>query len=119
VTTYCLLASKNEFIVAGVRALVAADTVVNVRALDVMDTADLVRAVAASRPDVLILDEGIQSMSAAALQRLRRSIPGVRVIILNHEENVLRVYQGTWFKEAPIQSLAKVIDERQPRGGPG
>lgn len=118
-TTFCLLASANEFIVAGVKALLAEDTDVEVRAIGVTVKADLVQAVAVLHPDVLILDEGIRTMPPAPLQRFLRSVPGVRVIILNHEDNELRVYQGMWSEEAPIQELAKVVHKQQPHGGPG
>lgn len=92
----------------------AADTDVEVRSIGAVDEPELLQAVKRLHPDVLILDESSPAAASVGLQKLITSLPNLRVIVVNQENNVLRIYQGERVQEGKAQDLAKAIHSKGP-----
>lgn len=108
-TTKCLLVCEDEFLVAGVKALLAGQTELEIDAVGIDSEAELAQTIQTLHPDVVILDEGLHVLTQAQVRELCRRTPTLRLIVVNHLDNVLRVFQGSWFAEAQVQELGQII----------
>ena len=91
-TTRVMVADDDELVRAGVRTILDGQSDIDVVA-DVPDGAAAVDAVAASRPDVVLMDirmPGMDGIEATAL--LKKAHPAARVVIVSdHEQDDLRL----------------------------
>lgn len=109
-TTNCLLVCENDFLVAGVKALLVEQTELEINTVGADSEVELDQFIETLHPDVVILDEGLHLVTPDHLRELRESQPHLRLIILNQVDNVLCVYQGSWFGKSQVQDLGKVIN---------
>jgi len=109
VTTNCLLVCENDFLVAGVKALLAGQSELEINAIGIDSEAELTRTIQTYHPDVVILDEGLHVLTQAQVRELCRRIPALQLIVVNHLDNVMRVFQGSWFAESQVQELGQII----------
>jgi DNA-binding NarL/FixJ family response regulator len=113
VTTKCLLVCDNDFLVAGVRALLAKQTELEIDTVYADSEMELVKTIETSHPDVVILDEGFYTVQPAELRELRGRLPNLLLIILNQVDDVLQVFQGSLFEESQGQDLGKIIIDHE------
>ncbi|MFI9010854.1 response regulator [Actinosynnema sp. NPDC053489] len=92
-----VVADDEAMVRAGVRAILATDPGIEVVA-EAADGHEAVRAAAAHRPDVVLLDIRMPRLDGlAALADLRRAAPGVAVVVLttfDEDEHVARALTG-------------------------
>lgn len=113
-TTKCLLVCENDFLVAGVKALLADQSGLEINTVGAKSAMEVLQSIETLHPDVAILDEGLHPLSPTQLRELRRRLPNLRLIVLNHLDNVLRVFQGSWSAESHVRDLGKVITNHIP-----
>ena len=113
-TTKCLLVCENDFLVAGVKAFLADQTELEINTVRAKSGMEVFQAIETLHPEVVIVDEGLHALPPTLLSEMRRRLPNLRLIVLNHEDNVLRIYRGSWSAESQVQDLGKVITNHLP-----
>jgi DNA-binding NarL/FixJ family response regulator len=116
-TLRVVLADDHEVVRAGLRALV--DGTPGMRVVgEACDGAEACRVASALRPDVLVMDVSMPVLDGAeATERVRRDLPGVRVLALTmHEDrgHLTRLLQagasGYVLKRAAAAELVRAIE---------
>jgi DNA-binding NarL/FixJ family response regulator len=111
-TTKCLLVCKNDFMAAGVKALLAEQTDLELTMIGAFSEKELAQVIEKLQPDTVILDEEVCEVLPADSWRLLREVNDLQVIIFNQKNNVLRMYQNEWSGKARVQDLGTVIRSR-------
>jgi len=100
--------------IAGIKSLLAIYTDVAVQSIGSIMDGELVKTIKKFHPDVLILDEGLRIIPRTLLQKLFITPLNLQVFVVNQEDNVMRIYQGKWFKVALAKDLGKLINGQSP-----
>jgi chemotaxis response regulator CheB len=113
-STRCLLVFANELMFVAVMSLLKSQPDLELVGVSAPNEQDLFQAIDFYKPDILILDESNSPGQSTRPLRPLLYYPELRVITLNHEDNLLHIYQKRDVMVTRITDLVSVICE--PRG---
>lgn len=112
-TTKCLLICEKDILVAGVKALLANQAELEIFTINSFTEMELMQTIETLHPNVVIIEDDIRPMPPNQTWNLLMSLPNLQVIIFNQNDNLLRIHQNKWSKNAHIHDLGKVIHKHK------
>ena len=112
--TRCLLVSENDLITAGVRNALAPFTDLVVYSYAINTKEGIQRVTKDIQPDVIILDEHTHIAQFAGFLQLLKYLTQLRIVLINHEDNSLNVYQGKHFEVLEASDLGYILRNPPP-----
>ena len=108
-TTQCLLVCENGVMVAGVKAVLAEQTELEIHTISTNIEMKLAQTIETLHPDTVIVDEEVCITLPAQLWKLLTSLPDLQVIIFNQNDNVLHIRLNKMSRESHVRKLGKII----------
>ena len=103
-----VLIVQNELLLgAGLQALLAHETDLEVIGISPHDQAELAQDIRQIRPDIVFLDEDSYLVDAGELLILLQDLPKLRVMVINTNDNLLHIYD---VQQVMILSTTQLIN---------
>ncbi len=112
--TRCLLVSDNDLISAGVRSVLAPYADLVIYSLVAATDAEIIRATEVMQPDAIILDQRTSKVLVSKVIQLLTGQTHLRIVLINHEDNFLHVYQGQRFGVFQVTDLGSILCNQSP-----
>jgi hypothetical protein len=110
-STRCLLVFANELMFVAVMSLLKSQPDLELVGVSAPNEKELFQAIDFYKPDILILDESNSPDQSTRPLHPLLHYPELRVITLNHEDNLLHIYQKRDVMVTRITDLVSVIHE--------
>ncbi len=108
-----LLAPADSVMMAGVSLLLASQPGFGIHSVAPADGAALVREIRRYQADAIIVDKEALLSEAGGLYSLLAAFPGLRVVVLNPEQNTLQVYDRAQVAVEAVGDLLAVLQRKE------
>jgi hypothetical protein len=112
-TQQVLIAPAHSVMMAGVSLLLANEPSFGIHAVDPVDGAALVREIRRYRADAIVIDKEVLLFEAGGLYSLLATFPGLRVVVLNPEQNTLQVFDRAQVAIKAVDDLLAVLERTE------